>query len=239
MASPISVKSGDRFDRLVAVEMVPRGKSMSWWRVRCDCGTEKVVRMSAVTRGDTRSCGCLIREITAARSRSHGKSRDLIYQVWTSLVKRCCNPKTSNFADYGGRGITVCDRWRNSFEAFLEDMGPRPSPKHSIDRIDNDGNYEPGNCRWATWTVQARNRRGGRLVEIDGEVLPLKEAAERHGVPYHRVHRRIQNGWALTDALGKPVSVIHSKGFRKCPLTPLSFGVDWHLHQPKKPGTPL
>lgn len=156
-----------RFGRLVALERAgrtPDGKSL--WRVRCDCGTVKAVRLQLLLRGHTRSCGCLQRERAAAaasRRRKHGHAVggriSPEYQAWQQMRTRCYNSNHVAWEHYGGRGIQVCRRWRESFPAFLEDVGPRPSDGHSLDRIDVNGDYEPSNVRWATAKQQAANRR--------------------------------------------------------------------------------
>jgi hypothetical protein len=132
---------------------------------------------------------------------SHGMSGSPEYRCWESMIRRCTNPKSTDFKNYGGRGITICDRWRASFEAFYADVGSRPSPDHSLDRYpDVNGNYEPGNVRWATRTDQARNRRSNRIVEIDGEKMSLAEAAERTGTSYSTAKKRLHRGASITSA---------------------------------------
>ncbi len=117
------------------------------------------------------------------------------------MLQRCTNPSKKSYAGYGGRGIKVCERWLDSFDAFLADMGPRTSPGHSLDRIDNDGPYSPENCRWATRKEQCRNRRSNRLVIYDGTEMPLVEAAERAGLSYQLAYQRLLRGWTPEEAL--------------------------------------
>jgi hypothetical protein len=133
----------------------------AYWHCRCDCGTERVVREENLRGGRSQSCGCLHRELMAALRRTHGHSVNPSpeYKSWEAMKDRCCNPNNTSYRHYGGRGITICEQWRNSFEAFYATVGPRPSSTHSIDRINNDGNYEPGNVRWATRIQQANNKR--------------------------------------------------------------------------------
>ncbi len=157
--SPIEL-TGRRFGRLVVLERAGSTHGKATWRCRCDCGDETVTRGTYLRNGRTASCGCLNIERTRDANTKHGGRYLPEYYVWAAMKSRCGNPKVKLWHRYGGRGVTVCDRWRESFEAFMEDMGPRPSSGHSIDRIDNDGDYEPDNCRWATRAVQARTSRG-------------------------------------------------------------------------------
>ena len=143
------------------------GQTKTNWECICVCGTIKFVSYQTLVNGDSTSCGCLKKEQMNQQFRTHGKTETLEYKNWCGMKERCFNPRHKKFPLYGGRGITVCDRWRNSFENFFADMGPRPSPKHSPDRINNNGNYEPGNCRWATTEEQANNKRPWKRLKPD------------------------------------------------------------------------
>jgi hypothetical protein len=157
--------SGKKFTRLIVIEFAgyEKGRRAALWRCECECGEVVVVRATTLKNGETRSCGCLFIELnreSATHGHAHANALSPEYVSWRSMRARCMYPSIRNFHRWGGRGITVCKRWQSSFENFLADMGPRPSPKHSIDRYpDPDGNYEPGNCRWATTKEQRKNQR--------------------------------------------------------------------------------
>jgi hypothetical protein len=157
---------GKRYGRLCVVSLSPvrQGKAYMWECV-CDCGNATSVKVWHLNAGRVKSCGCLSREMTAVRSTTHGGTKLPEYRSWTCMKDRCCDPENNQFSNYGGRGIKVCDRWKGSFSNFLSDMGSKPTGMHSIDRIDVNGNYEPGNCRWATPKEQSRgSRRTPRIL---------------------------------------------------------------------------
>jgi hypothetical protein len=158
------------------------------WIVKCECGNEHVVNPDGLVRGATKSCGCLAREVAARIKTKHGMHGSSEHQCWANMVARCTNPKKSAYADYGARGIKVCERWRE-FENFIADMGARP-PGTSIERLDVNGDYEPGNCVWATDETQANNKRGLRKYLVDGEWLTASQLGRRWGISQKQAKER-------------------------------------------------
>lgn len=169
------------------------------WLCKCDCGNDFVTRARSLSTGDAMSCGCK-RQISCKK---HGMLNTRTYKTWRAVLDRCTNPNTTQFHRYGGRGITVCERWKD-FRFFFEDMGERPSGM-SLDRIDNDKGYFKENCRWSTPKEQSRNRGDNRILDTKLGKFCLVEAAEKYGIKYKTLHMRLNRGWSLEDALNKPV----------------------------------
>jgi hypothetical protein len=202
---------GQTFNRLTAIEPAQRPKH---WLCRCRCGTLAIVSGKQLRNGMSRSCGCLSREASAATAiarSTHGHSRggkvSTEYKIWDGMITRCHSPAGLANPNYGGRGIKVCHRWRYSFKAFFSDMGPRPSKLHTIDRINNNGDYEPDNCRWATRSEQASNRRSSQLLSFMGKTMTTKQWAIETNLPAGTIYQRIGRGWTAEMALTRPLRI--------------------------------
>ncbi len=192
--------TGQRFSRLIAMAYAHTLKGRAYWVCRCDCGGSHTVAAIHLKNGLIQSCGCLKRERTQARSLKHGQAHTSTYGAWCSMKARCQQPQHKNYAAYGGRGITVCERWSQSFQAFLDDMGTRPAG-YTLDRRDNDKGYSPENCRWATRLEQTSNRRNTRFVILTGKRMPVSEAARITGLHAEAIWLKFTKG---LDAYGNP-----------------------------------
>lgn len=189
------VLTGQTFNRLTVIEedgRTPTGQVM--WLCRCSCGTEKTIRSFDITSGQIQSCGCLRREVIAKQFSKHGKSGTRVYASWLHIINRCTNSKNKDFHHYGGRGIQVCERWRNSFTAFFMDVGEPPTPKHTIDRINVNGDYEPSNCRWITQKEQTRNMRRNHILTWKDKTQCISAWVEELDVPKSVFYDRIKRG---------------------------------------------
>ncbi len=189
--------TGNRFGRLTVVSRAENAGHHLRWTCLCDCGNTKAVNSSHLKTGHTTSCGCIASELTAERNTSnakHGMWKSPEFEIWAAMKKRCHNPKAKRYADYGGRGITVCDEWRASFQAFFDHIGPRPSDAHSVDRIRNTEGYAPGNVRWATTEEQNNNKRTNVIAVIDGEAMTAAQIARKYGLEHGTVCYRIAAG---------------------------------------------
>jgi hypothetical protein len=187
---------GQRFERLVALEYAGGGK----WLCECDCGNTTSVFAQNLKKGNTRSCGCLLVE---ARIK-HGMADTLVYHAWRSMFQRCENPKDSAYKNYGARGITVCEDWRD-FPRFIADMGMRPHG-FQLDRIDNSKGYSKDNCRWVSAKVNRNNQRNNRLITFNGKTQTVAEWADELGIVHRTLHNRLSRGWPVERALTEPVN---------------------------------
>lgn len=157
---------GIKHGRLLPVEVVGNKNGNAVWLCKCDCGKETKTTAFSIRHGHTKSCGCFRNESSGDRTRTHGARHTTEYNTWHGIKQRCLNPRNKFYHSYGGRGITVCERWKNSFAAFLEDMGTKPKWATSLERINNDGIYEASNCKWADWNTQANNRSKPKNLKI-------------------------------------------------------------------------
>lgn len=205
--------AGKRFSSIVAIS--PSGKATSGdtkWLFKCDCGTEFVANGYYARSGKITTCKVCAAERTRIASVKHGMSATPEFEIWTGMQTRCYNKNSSSFKNYGGRGISICDEWKNSFENFLRDMGKRPSPKHSIERSHNDGDYEPSNCKWATPEEQANNRRTNVNVTIDGITKPLGTWAKEFGIHPAGAYKRYRDGLRELDLFSSRAKKITHNG---------------------------
>mgnify|MGYP003577130298 CR=1 FL=1 len=195
--------SGKRIGRLLVMGPGDVQGTTRRWRCLCDCGNEVLVQGSSLRTGRQMSCGCLKAEKARARKTTHGLGGTSENAIWNTMKARCGNPSHEAFARYGGRGIAICERWRESFAAFMEDMGPRPSERHTIERRDNSLGYEPSNCYWATYCEQNSNTSKNIYVPDGEEKVTVMEWARRHGVSPQTVYGRLRRGQPF-DQKGRP-----------------------------------
>jgi hypothetical protein len=200
--------TGQRFGRLTVVGYVGNNNANSQWLCKCDCGKSTTLATSALLRKDKpqKSCGC------GMVQRKHGMSGTPEHHAWRSMYQRCNNPNNPQYSLYGGRGISVCPRWRESFENFLADMGPRPGDNYSVDRIDNNKGYSPDNCRWANDLEQSNNTRHNRRITYNGKTHTLTEWSRITGISKSGLRWRLANGWAIADAL--TIDASYSNGWK-------------------------
>lgn len=200
-------RSGHHFGQLTVLDewesrQFGQNKSV-FWKCRCDCGNELFVRSVYLVNGEVKHCGCSPQR---GRQITHGLTGTPEYRCWLRMKQRCYDPRAKQFEDWGGRGIQVCDRWRNSFENFLADMGEIPQPRLQLDRKDNNGNYEPDNCQWATPKQQCRNTRHNRYLTLGNETMSVVEWSERTGINSTTIRQRLDfSGWTVEQALTTPV----------------------------------
>lgn len=200
--------TGQRFGRLTVVQRVedyisPKGERKTVWLCCCDCGNTVPSMGCFLVSGKMKSCGCLRNERIKAQATVHGRCKTRLYRIWCGMKARCCNSKNSAYQRYGGRGITICDEWRNDFMTFHRwAMANGYQEGLSIDRINNDEGYNPENCQWATITQQNRNKRNLHYVTLNGETKAVAEWCEQYNLSQQTVHNRLKYGWSPEEALG-------------------------------------
>ncbi len=192
--------TGQRFGRLTVLEFVPDKKSHASWLCQCDCGNKKVIRGNSLKGGKVLSCGCIATEISREKARllhnpMHNLSKTKLYSIWSAMKQRCYNIKCMSYENYGGRGITVCAEWQDDFQAFYNwAIANGYNDNLTIERIDNNGNYEPSNCCWTDRQKQSRNRRSNISVKYNNQTICLQEAAELSGISINILRYRYRNG---------------------------------------------
>lgn len=202
---------GQRFNNLTVTGQHPlrTASKKVRWICLCDCGKETLAITQHLRNGNTKSCGCRRVEVTTQLGRitTHGMTKAVEYKAWQSMKDRCYNEDSANFPNYGGRGIMVWRDWMTSFARFFQDVGPRPSPRHSLDRIDNNGHYQPDNCRWATAEEQSNNKRTNVKYLVNGEEKSIAELAREYHIPPATLFCRLfRDNLSIEDALKKKAS---------------------------------
>ena len=194
---------GLRFGRLVVLDFANKLGNQFCWLCKCDCGNTKIILGTNLKQGYTQSCGCLQKESASSSNSTHRMTKERVHTIWVGMLARCGNPNNPSYKNYGGRGIFVCDKWKD-FQSFFADMGDPPSKSHSIDRKDVNIGYEPDNCRWATVIEQANNTRANRIVLFDEQKWTLSDLCRQKNMNYKTVHRRLSLGWSLEKAINTP-----------------------------------
>jgi hypothetical protein len=202
--------TGKLYGKLRVISFVERINGVNIWLCKCECGNQKNIRSHNLTSGHTLSCGCYQKQMTSKASTKHGHCRSKKLKTpefasWVDMRTRCLNPNSNRYNTYGARGIKICDRWLESFENFFADMGAKPTPRHSLDRIDNNGSYEKSNCRWSTNKEQARNRTSNVVITYNGEQKILTEWAETLGIKKGTLWARIESGWPIERAFNTKI----------------------------------
>jgi hypothetical protein len=199
--------TGQTFGRWTVLHRTPlhpdAATRNSQWVCRCLCGTERVVFAFVLRNGESQSCGCLSKELSTKRFTKHGEHQTRLYKAWTAMKQRCLNPNDPAYINYGGRGITIAQVFLDSFEALKAELGPKPSPKHTIERINNARGYEPGNIQWATYAQQRRNTRLTRFITYHDRTQPLCDWVTELGIPHATLWYRIMH-WGVDRAFATP-----------------------------------
>lgn len=194
---------GNKYGMLTIVECGEKIRKKMLVKCLCDCGNTKNIILKYLIIGVTKSCGCLRNELSSKRNKTHGLSYTTEYRTWKGMISRCNDNKNKRWKDYGGRGIKVCQEWLNSVDRFVEDMGKKPTGCQ-IDRINNDGNYEPSNCRWVTPKQNALNKRDTVIINFLGQSKPIEEWADKFNMKKSTLSNRLDRGWSIERAMTTP-----------------------------------
>ena len=213
MGRPAVDITGSVFGRLTVLRRDGRKPGGAvHWVCQCSCGRQCTARGTSLRRGETSNCGCGWHPSGKDhKSYRHGMTGSVEFRTWQQMLQRCDNQRNGNYPHYGGRGISVCDRWRASFQAFFDDMGPRPDGRFSLERLNNDRNYEASNCVWADYKTQERNRRSNRLATFNGRTQPVSAWADELNFPAFRIYARLSAGWSVERALSTPARAYRKK----------------------------
>jgi hypothetical protein len=194
--------TGRVYGRLTVLRRDGKLYGKAAWECSCTCGEVLQVCGNDLKSGNKASCGCLKRDVTKLKNYSHGLTETAEYKTWCKMKSRCNVESDISFPNYGGRGIMVCPQWERSFETFFADMGPKPEGDYSIERMNSDGDYEPGNCKWATRKEQNRNKRNTHYVEYEGKSIAIVDLAEKFNIPYGRLYKRLTRfNWTVERAV--------------------------------------
>ena len=210
MGKPYIDLSNQRFHNLIVISYNSHKHKSIFWNCICDCGGKGVFSSSALRANRAKRCGVCSKKHSIQKKTKHGMSHSNIYYSWTGMISRCYDKNIISYKNYGGRGIIVCDRWKDKetgFIDFLSDMGPRPTLQHSIDRIDNNGNYEPSNCRWATRKEQSNNRRINRMITYCGEKKTASEWSNIVNITAETLYKRTKRGWSDEKTIETPINI--------------------------------
>lgn len=199
--------TGQKFGRLTVIERAENGKQgHTYWLCKCICGNKTIVRGNHLRKGLIRSCGCLESENRKTMSTTHGLTKTRLYNIWGHIIQRCTNPNSKNYERYGGRGITICEKWRNDFVSFYEwAINNGYKEDLTIDRIDNNKGYFPDNCRWTDKITQANNTRSNRFLTFNNKTQTIAQWARELELNANRIGDRLNHGWSIEKALTTPI----------------------------------
>jgi len=203
--------TGQRFGKLVAISIEKKSDSSTrtYWNCVCDCGGKRVVSNDHLRSGDVTDCGCARKHVS--RWSKHNMYNSRLYGIWSLMKERCCNPKRKEYPNYGGRGICVCEEWKEAKNFIEWSLNNGYSDELTIDRIDNNGNYCPKNCRWISRKEQMQNRRNNHYISFEGKTLTLTQLAKENGLTYSQLYKRLKLGWTLEKAISEPIHYQYSK----------------------------